>query len=177
MTYLWSGICFSSISPGFNVFPAWRSKLMTEDFVTCTEGKLNHFSLCVSLTYMHRESQKNNSQYSAQQALLIASSRRSLFSQGMVDGVGIKATMITEVFLLKVRSRRVREKQRSQEITFSSPVANVNLLWKAKKKEERKWHFDSSHITSAPCFTFCIQRFDQKGLTVALKRHTFGKVQ
>lgn len=91
--------------------------------------------LSVSLAYIHRESQRNNSQYSAQQALLIASSSSSLFSQGMVDGVGIKATMITEVFLLKVRSRRVSEKQRSQEITFSSPVANVNLLWKAKKRK------------------------------------------
>ncbi len=110
---------------------------MTEYFVTYTERKLNHFCVCVSLTYIHRESQTNNSQYSDQQALLIASSSSSLFSQDMVDGVGIKATVITEVFLLKVKSRRASEKQRSREITFSSPVANVKLLWKAPPNKKR----------------------------------------
>ena len=102
---------------------------MTEDFVIYTEQKLNNFSLTPSLT--------NKSQPIFSIACFAYC---NLFPLDMLDRWEQKRQW-SEVSLLKVKSRSVRETQRSQEIAFLSPVANINLLWKVLKKI-----FDSSYV-------------------------------
>lgn len=132
--------------------------------IWCMVQKLKP-SLSVSHSLIHRVRQTNIRQYPAQQASLIASMSNSPFSQAKVDRWGGKETMITEVFLLKVSSKSIREKQRSQEIAFSPPIANINLLWKIKKKDVLV-----PHIFPYYHFNFPHAKLNNKRLTLASSR-------